>query len=159
MLQHFRPNLETDDGLRALCTFITLPSFLQFSWSHAHERELPATYEIDHQRRLITSRLWDPVTDREVFDHNKKLRSDPQFEPTYQQLVDLTGITEVVVTTSMINETSLGQFFEPGTRRATVAVDDAVYGMARMFALRAESVGQTIQVFRDLKHARDWLGI
>ena len=120
---------------------------------------MPATYEIDRQKRLITSRLWDPVTDREVFDHNKLLRSDPQFDPTYQQLVDLTGVSEVIVTTSMINETSLDQFFEPGTRRAMVAVDDAVYGMARMFALRAESVGQTIEVFRDLRRARDWLGI
>ena len=132
---------------------------MQFSWSHVHERELPATYEIDHQRRLITSRLWGPVTDREVFEHNEKLRSDPQFDPTYQQLVDLTGVSEIVVSTSMINETSLDQFFEPGTRRAMIAVDDAVFGMARMFALRAESVGQTIEVFRDGKQARDWLGI
>ena len=155
----FHSRKKTDDGLRALCTFVTLPLLLQFSWSHVHERELPATYEIDRQRRLITSRLWGPVTDREVFDHNQKLRSDPQFDPTYQQLVDLTGVTEIVVTTSMINETSLDQFFEPGTRRAMVAVDDAVYGMARMFALRAESVGQTIQIFRDAERAREWLGI
>ena len=120
---------------------------------------MPATYEIDRQRRLITSRLWGPVTDREVFEHNEKLRGDPDFDPTYQQLVDLTEVTEVVVSTSMINETSLDQFFEPGTRRAMVAVDDAVYGMARMFALRAESVGQTIEIFRDSQKARDWLGI
>ena len=120
---------------------------------------MPATYEIDRQKRLITSRLWGPVTDREVFEHNEKLRRDPQFDTTYQQLVDLTEVTEVVVTTGMINQTSLDQFFAPGTRRAMVAVDDAVYGMARMFALRAESVGQTIEIFRDSQKARDWLGI
>jgi hypothetical protein len=76
-----------------------------------------------------------------------------------ENFVGIGEVTEIVVTTSMINETSLDQFFEPGTRRAMVAVDDAVYGMARMFALRAESVGQTIQIFRDAERARDWLGI
>jgi hypothetical protein len=130
-----------------------------FHLSYEPERELPATYEIDPQRRLVTSRLWGAVTDGEVYEHNRVLRSDPHFDPTYKQLVDLSGVTEIAVTTSMINETSLDQFFEPGTRRAMFASDDAVFGMARMFALRAESVGQTIQVFRDEKLAREWLGI
>lgn len=120
---------------------------------------MPATYEIDPQHRLVTSRLWGAVTDQEVFDHNSRLRGDPRFNPTYQQLTDLTGVTEIGVSTGTINETSLDQFFAPGTRRAIVATDDAVFGMARMFALRAESVGQTIQVFRDEQQARDWLGI
>jgi hypothetical protein len=31
--------------------------------------------------------------------------------------------------------------------------------MARMFALQAESVGQTIEVFRDLRSAEAWLGL
>ena len=120
---------------------------------------MPASYEIDPQRRLVTSRIWGAVTDTEIFDHNQKLRTDPRFDPSYQQLVDMTGITEIGVSTSTINETSLDQFFEPGTRRAFVATDDAVFGMARMFALRAEGLGQTIQVFREEGRAREWLGI
>ena len=127
--------------------------------SYEPERELPATYEIDPQRRLVTSRLWGAVTDDEVFEHNQKLRNDPRFDPTYRQLTDLMGVTEIGVSTSTINETSLDQFFEPGTRRALVACDDAVFGMARMYALRAEGLGQTIQVFRDVERAREWLGI
>ena len=120
---------------------------------------MPATYEIDPQRRLITSRLWGAVTDAVVNEHKQRLRSDPRFNPTYQMLTDLTGVTEIAVTTGMINETSLDQFFEPGTRRAIVATNDAVFGMARMFAMRAESVGQIIHVFRDEDKAREWLGI
>ena len=120
---------------------------------------MPATYDIDPQRRLVTSRIWGGVTDTEILGHNETLRADPRFDSTYRQLVDMTGITEIRVTTGMINETSLDQFFEPGTRRAFVATDDAVFGMARMFALRAEGLGQTIQVFRDAGKAREWLGI
>ncbi|HKR08075.1 MAG TPA: hypothetical protein VJS39_02700 [Gemmatimonadaceae bacterium] len=120
---------------------------------------MPATYEIDSQRRLVTSRLWGRVTDNDVAEHNEKLRNDPRFDPTYHQLTDLSGITEIGVSTSTVNAASIDQYFAPGTRRAFVATTDAVFGMARMFAMRAESVGQTIQVFRDLQLARDWLGI
>lgn len=120
---------------------------------------MPITYEIDSQRRLVTSCIWGVVTDAEIFQHNDRLRSDPRFDPAYRQLVDMTGVTEIGVSTSTINETSLDQFFDPGTRRAFVATDDAVFGMARMFALRAEGLGQTIQVFRDGGEAREWLGI
>jgi hypothetical protein len=31
--------------------------------------------------------------------------------------------------------------------------------MARMFALQAEGLGQTIEVFRDLRRAQAWLGL
>jgi hypothetical protein len=120
---------------------------------------LPTSYEIDSQRRLVTSRIWGDVTDTEIRQHNQTLRTDPKFVATYQQLVDMTGVTSIGVSTSTINETSLDQFFEPGTRRAFIATDDAVFGMARMFALRAEGLGQTIQVFRDEGLAREWLGI
>ena len=120
---------------------------------------MPTSYEIDPQRRLVTSRIWGAVTDVEIFQHNQTLRTDQKFDPSYRQLVDMTGITSIGVSTSMINETSLDQFFEPGTRRAFVATDDAVFGMARMFALRAEGLGQTIQVFRDERLAKEWLGI
>ena len=120
---------------------------------------MPTSYEIDAHRRLVTSRIWGAVTDAEIHQHNEKLRTDPRFDGTYQQLVDMTGVTKIGVSTSTINETSLDQFFEPGTRRAFVATDDAVFGMARMFALRAEGLGQTIQVFREEDQAKEWLGI
>jgi hypothetical protein len=40
-----------------------------------------------------------------------------------------------------------------------VATEDGVFGLARMYALRAEGLGQTIEVFREEQPAREWLGI
>ena len=145
--------------MRALGTAATMTVLAAVYSSRVEERELPGTYEIDPQRRLVISRFWGAVTDTEVFEHNEKLRTDPRFDATYQQLVDMSGVTGIRVSTGTINETSLDQFFEPGTRRAFVATNDAVFGMARMFALRAESVGQTIQVFRNEEGAKEWLGL
>jgi hypothetical protein len=120
---------------------------------------MPASYEIDPSRRLVITRLEDPVTEDEVNDHNQRLRTDPAFNPDYRQLVDMTGLTEIVVSTRMINQTSLDHFFNPGTLRAFVASSDAIFGMSRKFALQAEGAGQTIHVFRDLRKAEEWLGV
>lgn len=120
---------------------------------------MPVTYEIDPDRRLVISRLWGGVTEDEIDEHNRRLPADPRFDPAYRQLVDLTGITEVLVGTKMINDTARDQFFNPGTRRAFAASSDATFGLARMFALRAELGGQTIQVFRDIAKAEEWLGL
>jgi hypothetical protein len=119
---------------------------------------LPVSYTIDRNRKLVTTKLWGVVTEDEVRNHNLRLRTDPAFDPSYRQLADMTAITESRVGTNLINETSHDQFFTPGTRRAFVASTDVNFGMARKFALQAEGQGQTIEVFRDLKSAQDWLG-
>ena len=120
---------------------------------------MPISYDIDPAQRLVTSRLWGGVTEDEVHDHNRRLRTDPTFNPGYRQVVDMTGLTEILVSTDMINETAHDQFFNAGVRRAFIASDDAAFGMARMFALQAEGLGQTIEVFREREKAEKWLGI
>ena len=119
---------------------------------------MPYSYDINERERLVTSRLWGAVSEAEIRDHNTKLRRDPKFDPAYNQLTDLTGVTDIIVGTETINETALDQFFNPGTRRAFLASNDTVFGMARMFALRAEGLGQTIEVFRERAKAEEWLG-
>jgi len=118
---------------------------------------LPISYDIDKKRRLVTSRLWEVVTNDEVDDHNRRLRTDPDFDPGYRQLIDLSGITEIRITTPKVTAAAQDQYFTPGTRRAFIAPTDATFGMARMFALRAEASGQTVEVFRDRKKAEEWL--
>ncbi|MEA2762975.1 MAG: hypothetical protein QOD47_2259 [Gemmatimonadaceae bacterium] len=120
---------------------------------------MPATYTIDSDRKLVTSRLWGAVSEEELYDHNARLRTDPAFVPDYRQLVDMTGLTEILIRTKVINQTSIDQFFSPGTPRAFVASSDATFGMARMFQLQAEGAGQTIEVFRELCKAEEWLGL
>jgi hypothetical protein len=120
---------------------------------------LPFSYAIDPKQQLVISRLWGVVTEDEVRDHNRRLRTDPAFDPGYRQLADMRAITESRVGTDLINETSVDHFFTPGTRRAFVTATDANFGMARKYASQAEAEGQTIEVFRDLHRAEEWLGI
>jgi hypothetical protein len=46
-------------------------------------------YEIDHQRRVVLARVSGAFNDQDLLDGDSKLRSDPDFRPYYDQLVDL----------------------------------------------------------------------
>jgi hypothetical protein len=120
---------------------------------------VPATYTIDTKKGLVFTRIWGAATEAEVIAHNQKLRTDAAFDPHFRQLADMSDVTELLVSTKVIQETAHDQFFAPGTRRAFVATNEAAFGLARMFALHAEGMGQTIHVFRDRKAAEAWLGL
>ena len=120
---------------------------------------MPITYKIDPEQKLVVTRIWGPATEDDVAEHNRSLRTDPQFDPHFRQLADMSGVTALLVSAKAIEETARDQYFEPGVRRAFVASDDAAFGLARMFALHAEGLGQTIHVFRDRATAEAWLGL
>ncbi len=120
---------------------------------------MPITYKIDPQQNLVVTSIWGPATETEVAEHNRSLRTDPQFDPHFRQLTDMSGVTALLVSTKVIEETAHDQYCAPGVRRAFVASDDAAFGLARMFALHSEAMGQTIHVFRDRATAEEWLGL
>lgn len=120
---------------------------------------MPAKYQIDVERKLVISQAWGVVTDDDVREHNRALRADPLFDPTYRQLIEMSGITKDLVDIETKREVSENQFFAPGVRRAWVSSDDFSFGMARMYAVAAEREGQTIGVFRERSEAEEWLGL
>lgn len=120
---------------------------------------LPASYEIDPARRLVTTRVWGAATDEDIHEHGRRLRADPQFDPTYRQLADISDVTEIRVSSKTIEDLSRGQLFAPGTQRAFVASSEAVFGLLRKYELHADSLGQTVRVFRDRTAAEEWLGL
>jgi len=120
---------------------------------------MPTSYSIDPDRRLVRSRIWGTVTDEEVDQHNQQLRNDPLFDPSYRQIADMSGVERNKVTSSGVVETAQDAYFAPGTRRALVVADDTTYGLCRMYATYAESVGQVVAVFRENAAAEAWVGL
>jgi hypothetical protein len=120
---------------------------------------VPATYSIDSERKLVISRAWGVMTSADVREHRRSLRSDPLFDRTYRELIDMSGITEDLVDLGAKKEMSQDQLYAPGVQRAWVAPDDYPFAMARMYATAAEKRGQTIGVFRTREAAEEWLGL
>jgi hypothetical protein len=119
---------------------------------------MPAFYRIEKENRLVLSTASGVVTMPEVLAHQQKLSSDPDFDPTFCQLMDVSHITKIELTTEDIRRLAQETLFSPTTRRAILVNSDAAFGFARMFQMLRESAGETgIEVFRDLSEALEWV--
>ena len=120
---------------------------------------MPESYEIDEARELVVSRAWKKVTDRELRTHFERLGTDCKFDPSYRQLIDFRAVESFSVTTAVMLGTALAHVFRSGVQRAIVVDNDAQYDLARLFAAYSEADGQNVQVFREPRAAKEWLGV
>ena len=121
---------------------------------------MPATYRIDSSLRMVFSRAEGVVTEAEILDHRRRLGEDQDFHPGFSQLVDLREVTKAALShADMRVIASRTNLFNEESRRAMVAQNDAVFGLARMYQMLREEGPEEIMVFRQMPAARRWLGL
>jgi hypothetical protein len=120
---------------------------------------MPATYEIDVTRGLVLSRAWGELTDEDVVEYYRRLRTEPAFRSTFNQLCDMRTVTHIATAPATLRELARTKIFAATARRAFVTKADADYGIARMFQAFCELEGTTIGVFQRLEDAQAWVGL
>jgi hypothetical protein len=120
---------------------------------------------VDAAARVRHAVLEGTVDDDELVSTYAAVLSDPDFDPTLNDLVDARGVRRVDVTPAGVRRLAdlvqqIDRLALP-TRVAVVAPDDVAYDAARMYeALR---IGQNApaehRVFREMADARRWLGL
>lgn len=117
------------------------------------------TYLIHKQHRLVITVGKGDLTFPEVKECNDELQRDPDFDPHFNQLVDLTNVTKFDVCGDEARSIARWTLFLPTSRRAFVGRTDHVYGIERMISICHEmQKGAAItSVFRDKESAIDWL--
>ena len=120
---------------------------------------MPVTYTIDLERRLVFSSASGNVTAAEILNHQNLLMRDPDFDPTFRQLLDFSGTTNVSVSSDEVRMLATRNFFARGSRRCIVAPTAEIFGLARMFQTFRELSGgeEEIQIFKDRNEAWHWL--
>jgi hypothetical protein len=119
---------------------------------------MPAFYNIDKDRKLVMSSGAGKLTADDLMGHQDRLLKDPDFDPTYSQVIDLTHITEHHIEPEDVRDLAKRNVFSSTSRRAIVVQDDLQYGLARMFEIHRDIAGETgIRVFRDLDEALNWI--
>ena len=119
---------------------------------------MPATYEIDKQRRLVISTALGSITYADLLGHQNRLLKDPDFDPSFSQIWDFTRMTALKLEPHEVRNLAQRSIFSPESHRAVAAVNDLEYGFARMFGIMRENEGETgIRVFRSLDEAIDWV--
>jgi hypothetical protein len=119
---------------------------------------MPAFYKIDKENRLVMSTASGTITGPEARSHHQNLSADPDFDPSYSQLLDCSHVTKIDVNSDDIRALAQDNLFSATSRRAFLVSNDAAFGLARMFEIIRETQGDSgIQVFRNLDEALDWV--
>jgi hypothetical protein len=118
---------------------------------------MPATFLIDHDDRIVRSRAWGLLIDRDLLDTQQRLREDPRFEPTYCQIFDFTAVEQLSLTADGLRALAANSPFSRDARRAIVVGTEGAYGMARMYAMLSDRNPRFFRIFRDAPSAIKWL--
>jgi hypothetical protein len=122
-------------------------------------------YTYDEERNILYTRFFGVVMEQDLRDQAEAVAADPRIEPGVRELVDLVGIEKVEGSSSALGDNiridCLHSEKLAGMRTAIVAGNDFLFGFARMYKSLAEAEGSplTVEVFRAVSEAREWLGI
>jgi hypothetical protein len=116
-------------------------------------------YVIDKERRLVITSGSDRVTFAEAKAHQDQLLSDPDFNPEFDQLIDMTAVTDLDVSVDEIRMLVTREVFSQTSRRAWVAADPMIFGVGRMMAAYYKMWHESseVWVFYDVRPALEWL--
>jgi len=121
---------------------------------------VPITYQIDVDKRTIRTKAVGYLTLLEVIDHFRTLEQDPQCPERADVFLDLSEVDSLPETpqiSTVVNELKRIR----GKRRfdacAILATNDALFGMMRMFEVRAEDFFRVTRTFRIATEAEAWL--
>jgi hypothetical protein len=119
---------------------------------------MPASYRIDKSLGVVFTKGQGVLTGQDILTHRQRLREDPDFDPSYNQLIDLRDVIEFPVSGAEMPGIASYNIFSETSRRAIVAEKDANFGMARMYEMCGPTNPDQLMVFRDMEAARRWLG-
>ena len=119
---------------------------------------MPAFYKIDKEHRVVLSTASGVFDLAAALAHQDQLIADPDFDPSYSQLLDYSHVTDVRIDANDVRKLAQRSVFWPCSRRAVYVTSDIEYGFARMFEMLRENAGEKgIRVFRNLDEALTWI--
>ena len=120
---------------------------------------MPASYRIDTAVRVIFSKAEGRLTDQDLLEHQSRLREDPVFNWSFDQIYDFGEVTEVDVTDDTLRRLMERQPFLQGVKRALVVRSDETRGMVEKLVAFRQTAAEQTKVFSSLEAARRWLRI
>jgi hypothetical protein len=122
---------------------------------------VPIHSTIDKQLGLVIGTAWGRITFDEITAHQNKLLGDPDFSPTFNQLMDSSKVTDWCVSIDEAETAARRELFSPLSKRAFVGPLPTGSPLARIFHAYNELTKQAskVQIFQDVPSALKWLGV
>jgi hypothetical protein len=101
------------------------------------------------------------VTWQEIKARQDQTQTDPDFNPEFNQIVDLRAVTSFDMTSEHARVLARRMIFSSTSKRAFIAAEPAVFGVGRMWEIFTELSDNPsqIRVFYDHSSALNWLGL
>jgi len=90
---------------------------------------MPFSYVVYAKHRLVISPGSDLVTWKEIRERQDQTKTDPEFNPDFNQLVDLRAVTGFDMTSGQTSTPASRMIFSVTSKRAFVAANPAVFGI------------------------------
>jgi hypothetical protein len=120
--------------------------------------EMNLRYSIDKQRRFILTTAEGRVMFDDVRGHQDRLLADPDFDPSFDQLIDTTAVTKLDISADEVRTLGNRRIFSPKSRRAIVATEPYIFGLGRMMEIYHEGLKSAdVHVFYSMDEALNWL--
>jgi hypothetical protein len=120
---------------------------------------MPWAYEIDKDSRRVRTRGWGVVTFDELMAHQSHLREDHYFDPSFDQLIDLTRVQNITIDPEQVRALAAVTVYSPQSRRAIVSNNQVFYGLPHLFRAYRELSpnAEQIRIFESMDAACEWL--
>jgi hypothetical protein len=115
-------------------------------------------YSIDKQRRLILTTAEGALTFDDIKGHQDLLLADPDFDASFDQLIDATNALRFGISADEARILAERRIVTPESRRAFVATEPHIFGLARMMEIYREGREYAeVHVFYSMDEALKWL--
>ncbi|MGE5057581.1 MAG: hypothetical protein ACM3WP_25745 [Acidobacteriota bacterium] len=123
---------------------------------------MPFTHQVLKDQRLVWIIGSDVIGHNDIVSNRQALLSDPDFDPSFDALVDFTRVPEASLSLDAIRTLSRQPLFARTSKIAVVPAMEGgltLFAMARMYETYREvsAMGDRLRVFRTLEQARKWL--
>jgi len=118
---------------------------------------MPVDYKIEADKRLVIVRYYGHLKLEEVIAIRQKGASDPDFDPAYNIIDDISAVESSDINYEMIQRVAAQSVAKKGVRRALIVQTDLQRGMAKIYKVLSESVGHHFEIFEDYKAGMDWV--
>jgi hypothetical protein len=116
--------------------------------------------DIDTNRKLVIVTYTGEISEAEAFGAARLERSHPDFDSSFSEICDLSGVTGDVVSSFAVEQLARRQsIFSRTSRHVVVAPQPHVFGRARMAEVYAEELKPHVIVVRTVNEAYKVLGL
>jgi phenylalanine-4-hydroxylase len=119
---------------------------------------MPATLTIHSEKALVYSAFHGDVSEEEFLQNSETIRSHPNFDPSFSEIVDLRGVTELHASDDSLRQLAEREsLFHRDSKHLVIAEPGLISRLARMFQELAEETRPHLKVVRAPEEAFDYL--